>query len=720
MFRLRRVEYMKKIFKTKGLISIVLLIVLVISTFILPVSALESNTGNIIVHYYNENNWDIPYIYYYYGSNEGTSWPGEAMISEGNNWYVYEISGYSKANVIFSDSGSSQIPSQNQEGYQLTHEGWYVDGIWYDQKPDGITVHYYNYDSWNNVYIYYYDDDNIGTCWPGVPMYEDGDGWFTYTIYGCDEAQILFNDSQGTQIPSAMEEGFIVSDEIWYRNGEWTTKRPDEVTIYFSKPDDWNEPFIYYYQENSDTALSWPGVKMNELSDNWYSYTITKYSSAKVLFNDRSNQIPACNHPGFDVSGIMCYKDGVWFEYHNGFKNIVFESTANIEHLHDFMGNEDKYIDLSSDSQKIFVNLVMIRPIKNNEAYFEGTTRIFYDNKWQNIDVAGDLYITNEGIIGTLNGLVDEKPMTITLNYAIGNKNPYVFLSVGDAIVENDSYMIYGLREEINDRLSESYDAYRRREYPEQFEDEGVCEEADPNVEVKTKDMESRLRLSNYDTALRTKGFCQFKNGKSTYNLASATLFCPKYVNPNKVYDIYAKTNTHMQNARYYAYIRMGVIGAQNIGSRSTIVLSTTSKNVKFTSPDPVTTGWFTSGVSVGIPIISSKANLAVSLVSFSYSWPSISVTGSKINGSTKTNKYTWQYNAGVSADMSNNSPETTKRGYTASVDMVNYDNSKKSAYTLKMESKVFYSGYAMYGARRTDYSFTCTLPTLTQKIQPK
>lgn len=39
----------------------------------------------------------------------------------------------------------------------------------------------------------------------------------------------------------------------------------------------------------------------------------------------------------------------------------------------------------------------------------------------------------------------------------------------------------------------------------------------------------------------------------------------------------------------------------------------------------------------------------------------------------------------------------------------------------MKMESKVFfYSGYAMYGARRTDYSFTCTLPTLTQKIQPK
>lgn len=276
---------------------------IVISTFILPVSALESNTGNIIVHYYNENNWDIPYIYYYYGSNEGTSWPGEAMISEGNNWYVYEISGYSKANVIFSNNGSEQYPAQNEAGLEIEGEKWYMYSRFFNQNPDDskITVHYYNKNNWNVPYIYYYSNSEIPVNWPGLAMTYDGNGWYSYNIYGFEAVNVIFSDSGSSQIPSQNQEGYQLTHE-----------------------------------------------------------------------------------------------------------------------------------------------------------------------------------------------------------------------------------------------------------------------------------------------------------------------------------------------------------------------------------------------------------------------------------GCTKTNKYTWQYNAGVSADMSNNSPETTKRGYTASVDMVNYDNSKKSAYTLKMEPKVFYSGYAMYGARRTDYSFTCTLPTLTQKIQPK
>lgn len=51
---------------------------------------------------------------------------------------------------------------------------------------------------------------------------------------------------------------------------------------------------------------------MTEVSDGWYAYTITKYASAKVMFNDGTNQIPAQNQPGLDATGIMWYKNGVW------------------------------------------------------------------------------------------------------------------------------------------------------------------------------------------------------------------------------------------------------------------------------------------------------------------------------------------------------------------------------------------------------------------------
>lgn len=268
--------------------------------------------SKVSVHYYNSNQWGSPYIYYYTDSETPVTWPGTAMTSDGNGWYSYDIYGFDEVKVIFSDNGANQIPQQNETGYTVTGEKWFINGTLYDAEPDGITVHFYDYNNWGNVNIYYYNGNLEGTSWTGVPMYADGDGWYTYKIYGYDEARVLFNNGRGTQIPDVMVEGFPVSDEMWYRNGTWTTERPDEITVYFYKPDGWSAPNIYYYLNDSDTGPAWPGSAMTEVSDGWYAYTITKYASAKVMFNDGTNQIPAQNQPGLDATGIMWYKNGVW------------------------------------------------------------------------------------------------------------------------------------------------------------------------------------------------------------------------------------------------------------------------------------------------------------------------------------------------------------------------------------------------------------------------
>lgn len=268
--------------------------------------------SKIRVHYYNTNGWSSPYIYYYTDSANPVTWPGVAMTSDGNGWYSYDIYGYDSARVIFSDNGNNQDPAQNQPGYDVNGEKWYISGKLYDSEPDGITVHFYNSDNWNNVNIYYYNGNITGSDWTGVPMSADGNGWYTYKIYGLEEAKVLFNNGAGVQIPGVMEEGFTVSGEMWYRNGEWTKEPPKEITVYFYKPDNWSAPNIYYYVNDNDTGPSWPGVPMEEVSDGWYSYNITKYSFAKVIFNDGNNQIPGQNQPGLDASGIMWYKNGVW------------------------------------------------------------------------------------------------------------------------------------------------------------------------------------------------------------------------------------------------------------------------------------------------------------------------------------------------------------------------------------------------------------------------
>lgn len=272
----------------------------------------KPQTENVKIHYYNENNWSSPYLYYYNSDNQPVTWPGKAMNNDGNGWYSYTINNMSQAKVIFSNNGANQNPAQNQGAYSVSGEKWYVNGSWHDSEPEGITVHFYNYDNWNNVNIYYYLGDRSGTDWTGVPMTADGDGWYTYKIYGYEQANVLFNNGGSIQIPGRMEPGFSVSDEMWYRNGEWTKKRPDEITVYFYKPSGWNTPNLYYYKNDTDTGKVWPGNVMKECGNNWYSYTITKYSSAKVLFNSGNTQIPAQNQPGFDATGIMWYKDGVW------------------------------------------------------------------------------------------------------------------------------------------------------------------------------------------------------------------------------------------------------------------------------------------------------------------------------------------------------------------------------------------------------------------------
>ena len=98
--------------KVKRIISSILIVIMMLSIFVMPATAIET-TNEVIVHYYNENNWENPYIYYYYDGQTNTEWPGVSMTSDGNGWYSYTISNYSTAKVIFSNNGDEQYPAEN-------------------------------------------------------------------------------------------------------------------------------------------------------------------------------------------------------------------------------------------------------------------------------------------------------------------------------------------------------------------------------------------------------------------------------------------------------------------------------------------------------------------------------------------------------------------------------------------------------------------------------
>lgn len=272
---------------------------------------------DITVHYYNSNNWNTVSLYYYDTQTGNIPWPGVTMSDEGNGWYEYTIHCVTDPRVMFSNNGNNQIPGRNEPGFLIDSEKWYKNGRWYDSEPSTqqrrIKVHFYNYNNWNNVKLYYYDTGTSNYSWPGVSMTAECDGWYSYEIECIDDPKVIFSNNGSNQIPQ--QNGYEVSGESWFRNGTWYSARPTDITIYFKKPANWNAPNIYYYISTSDTGPSWPGTAMESVNDGWYKYTITKYSDAKVIFNDGTNQVPAANDPGFDVSGAMWYDNGTWYRY---------------------------------------------------------------------------------------------------------------------------------------------------------------------------------------------------------------------------------------------------------------------------------------------------------------------------------------------------------------------------------------------------------------------
>ncbi|MGN0537411.1 MAG: starch-binding protein, partial [Acutalibacteraceae bacterium] len=270
--------------KVKKILSFVLVTVMLLSMFAVPSAAVEGETDTVVVHYYNENGWENPYIYYYSDDSLPITWPGEAMTSEGNGWYSFTITSSSQARVIFSNNGANQYPAQSEQGLLISGEQWFRSGTLFDQNPDltRITVHYYNSNQWSNPYIYYYTDTELPITWPGVAMISDGNGWYSYDIYGFEDVKVIFSNNGANQSPAQGQAGYTVTSDGWFINDTWYDAEPDGITVHYYNYDDWANVNIYYYNGVIE-GTEWVGVPMYADGDGWYTYKIYGYDEARVL-----------------------------------------------------------------------------------------------------------------------------------------------------------------------------------------------------------------------------------------------------------------------------------------------------------------------------------------------------------------------------------------------------------------------------------------------------
>ena len=193
--------------------------------------------GNRITVYFRSSNYSQPYIYCYADNYEVSGWPGKPMNLNSDGWYTYTIQDLRQARVIFSNNGSNQNPAAGQDGFLVTGNKWYCDGNWFDSKPSSTIVHYFNDQNWNNVNLYYYQNGLNSPSWPGVSMSNEDYGWYTYEITGFTSPKVIFSNNGNNQIPGQGQEGFEITGEKWYKNGQWYNADPTvyrDIVVHYS------------------------------------------------------------------------------------------------------------------------------------------------------------------------------------------------------------------------------------------------------------------------------------------------------------------------------------------------------------------------------------------------------------------------------------------------------------------------------------------------------
>ena len=134
--------------------------------------------------------------------------------------------------------------------------------------------------------------------------YKDGD---TITV-GASLAE-----GESVTVTGTGEDGSTVTDSKTF------TKKANVIDgsydVYIKKPSGWGNSLNCYAYADETNNGKWPGAAMTSLGDDVYAYNIPDgFTTANVIFNDGSNQIPGAQQPGlvWTDGTSMSYIDGDW------------------------------------------------------------------------------------------------------------------------------------------------------------------------------------------------------------------------------------------------------------------------------------------------------------------------------------------------------------------------------------------------------------------------
>lgn len=143
---------------------------------------------------------------------------------------------------------------------------------------------------------------SVGAIAPGTWGYfkQDLDDYYTYSSYdqymalkkACMKYEnVTFTDEIRQELYALQEALYDIAGEKPVEGGE--------VTVYFENTKNWSTVNIYAWG-TGDKNASWPGVAMELLDGNTYSYTFNYDDFQYIIFNNSTEQTVDISHPGIN------------------------------------------------------------------------------------------------------------------------------------------------------------------------------------------------------------------------------------------------------------------------------------------------------------------------------------------------------------------------------------------------------------------------------------
>lgn len=308
--------------KLKSTISIVLALIMALSCFAVAGFTVLAKNGDTI-YVKNSSGWADAYCYMWGNRGTNASWPGEKMDYIGDGIWSYKVEN-DYNNVIFGNggiggdnqTGDLTLPEDDKNMYDVQAKEWVV----YNKEPiptepattepttaepttapapDTKTVYANSNTGWAEVYCFMWNDGSANAEWPGVKMENLGNNIWSYT-FDNNYKNIIFgnggmggdNQTDDLTLPEDDRNMYDVQAKQWVvYNAEPTTTEPTTTQpapsskiVYANNNAGWKDVYCFMWNDKSSNSR-WPGVKMENLGDNIWAYTITgDYNN--IIFGD--------------------------------------------------------------------------------------------------------------------------------------------------------------------------------------------------------------------------------------------------------------------------------------------------------------------------------------------------------------------------------------------------------------------------------------------------